>query len=68
MKNNPLLPLRSRIHEMGLTSFHKKYLIFLYLQGYLTSEMARLTDHDAENVDRYIEKLLWRESRSSALF
>lgn len=49
------LPLRSRVHDMGLTPSHKKHIIFLYLKGYLTSEIARLSDHDPENVDRYIK-------------
>jgi hypothetical protein len=54
-QTSKLLPLRSRIHDMGLTLSHKKHIIFLCLKGYFASEMARLTDQDPENVDRYIK-------------
>ncbi len=44
---------------------HKREIITLYLEGYLTPEIAIKTNHAAESVDRYIRdyhrvELLWK--------
>jgi len=49
-----LLPLRSTIHDLGSGITHKRQIVALHLQGYLTSEIARMTNHDPHNVDRYL--------------
>lgn len=54
-KHGKILPTRGSLHDMGTTFTHKKQIIDLYLQGYFTSEIARLTNHDPVNVDRYID-------------
>lgn len=49
-----LLPTRSTIHDLGTTISHKRQIVSLHLQGYFTSEIARITNHDPQNVDRYL--------------
>ncbi len=49
-----LLPTRSTIHDLGTTISHKRQIVGLHLQGYFTSEIARATNHDPQNVDRYL--------------
>jgi DNA-binding CsgD family transcriptional regulator len=49
-----LLPTRSTIHDLGSTISHKRQIVALHLQGYFTSEIARMTNHDPHNVDRYL--------------
>ena len=39
---------------MGGTLTHKREAILLYLQGHLTSEIARKIEHAPEDVDRYV--------------
>lgn len=50
-----ILPLRGTVHDIGMTFSHKRQIVGLHLQGHLTSEIARVTHHDPENVDRYIQ-------------
>jgi len=50
-----VLPLRGVIHDIGMTFSHKRQIVSLHLQGYFTSEIARMTAHDPVNVDRYIQ-------------
>ena len=52
------------IHLSGAIT-HKREIITLYLEGYLTPEIAQKTDHAKESVDRYIRdyhrvETLWR--------
>lgn len=54
-KTGEVLPLRGVIHDIGMTFSHKRQIVGLHLQGYFTSEIARLTAHDPVNVDRYIQ-------------
>jgi len=54
-EHDEVLPLRGTIHDMGGTFSHKRQIIELHLQGLLTSEIARITNHDPVNVDRYID-------------
>jgi len=49
-----ILPLRGTMHDLGKTFSHKRQIIELHLKGYRCSKIARMTQHDPENVDRYI--------------
>ena len=40
---------------MGMTFSHKRLIVELHLKGLFTSEIARISNHDPENVDRYID-------------
>lgn len=60
-----LLPTRGNIHDLSGAITHKREIITLYLQGYLTPEIALKTNHSKEAVDRYIRdyhrvELLWK--------
>jgi hypothetical protein len=64
-KQGKLLPTRGNIHDLSGAVTHKREIITLYLEGYLTPEIAIKTKHAAESVDRYIRdyhrvELLWR--------
>jgi hypothetical protein len=59
-----LLPTRGNIHDLSGAITHKRQIITLYLEGYLTPEIAIRTKHSKEAVDRYIAdyhrvELLW---------
>jgi transposase len=61
-ENQRSLPSRGTIHDLGSATTHKKQIVKLYLQGYRTSEIARKTQHDPVNVDRYVKdfkRVLW---------
>lgn len=49
------IPTRGFVHDLGPTVTHKKQIIELYEQGYLTPDIGRMTKHDKTNVDRYIK-------------
>ena len=49
-----ILPTRGNIHDLSGAITHKKEIITLYLQGYLTPTIATKTKHSKEAVDRYI--------------
>ena len=49
-----ILPTRGNIHDLSGAITHKKEIIALYLQGYLTPTIASKTNHSKEAVDRYI--------------
>lgn len=49
------IPTRGTIHDLGRTVTHKKRIIELHEHGYLTPDIARMTNHDKTNVDRYIK-------------
>lgn len=53
-KNNEILPIRGNVADIGPGLTHKKQIISLYVQGLLTPEIARLTNHSEKSVDRYI--------------
>lgn len=60
-----LLPTRGNIHDVSGAITHKREIIMLYLQGYLTPDIAIKTNHSKEAVDRYIKdyhrvELLWK--------
>jgi hypothetical protein len=49
-----ILPTRGNIHDLSGALTHKREIIALYLQGYLTPTIASKTNHAKESVDRYI--------------
>jgi hypothetical protein len=55
-KDHPgeFVPHCGSVLDMGSTQTHKREAILLYLQGHLTSEIARQIQHAPEDVDRYI--------------
>ena len=53
-RENVVLPTRGTIHDLGMSTTHKRIILLHYLAGHLTPEIARLTDHSEEAVDRYI--------------
>jgi hypothetical protein len=60
-----LLPTRGNIHDLSGAITHKREIITLYLEGYLTPDIAMKTQHSNEAVDRYIRdyhrvETLWR--------
>ena len=62
-----LLPTRGNIHDLSGAVTHKREIITLYLEGYLTPEIAVKTKHSKEAVDRYIHdyhrvETLWKHS------
>ncbi|MBZ0178025.1 MAG: DUF1670 domain-containing protein [Melioribacteraceae bacterium] len=66
-KDGHLLPTRGNIHDLSGAITHKREIITLYLQGYLTPDIAVKTNHSKEAVDRYIKdyhrvELLWKHS------
>ncbi|MFH1683930.1 MAG: DUF1670 domain-containing protein, partial [Candidatus Margulisiibacteriota bacterium] len=48
------LPLRGYIEDIGRGTTHKKQIIGLHLQNHLTTEIARMTSHSKDAVDRYV--------------
>lgn len=64
-KQGNLLPTRGNIHDLSGAITHKREIITLYLQGYLTPDIALKTHHSKEAVDRYIKdyhkvEILWK--------
>jgi hypothetical protein len=64
-KNGVLLPTRGNIHDLSGAVTHKREIITLYLEGYLTPDIALKTNHAKESVDRYIRdyhrvETLWK--------
>lgn len=60
-----LLPTRGNIHDLSGAITHKREIIALYLQGYLTPDIAVKVNHSKEAVDRYIRdyhriEILWK--------
>jgi hypothetical protein len=49
------LALRGYIEDMGCFPTHKAAIMRLYVQGMLTPDIARVTHHSKEAVDRYIK-------------
>jgi len=63
-KSGKILPTRGNIHDLSGAVTHKREIITLYLEGYLTPDIATKTKHSKEAVDRYIRdyhrvELLW---------
>jgi len=49
-----ILPTRGNIQDLSGAITHKREIITLYLQGYLTPTIAKKTNHSKEAVDPYI--------------
>lgn len=65
-----ILPTRGNIQDLSGAISHKREIVTLYLQGYLTPTIAKKTNHSKEAVDRYIRdyetvKLLTKFSTES---
>jgi len=65
-----LLPTRGNIHDLSGAITHKREIITLYLQGYLTPDIASKSNHSKEAVDRYIKdyhkvETLWKHGISN---
>lgn len=54
-EHDQLLPTRGTIHDLGSRPTHKVQIINLYLQGFNSTEIGRLTQHVPECVDRYVD-------------
>lgn len=64
-QHGKVLPTRGNIHDLSGAVTHKREIITLYLEGYLTPEIALKTKHSKEAVDRYIHdyhrvETLWK--------
>ena len=64
-ESGKLLPTRGNIHDLSGAITHKREIITLYLQGYLTPDIALKTNHSKEAVDRYVKdyhkvEILWK--------
>jgi hypothetical protein len=64
-QNGKILPTRGNIHDLSGAVTHKREIITLYLEGYLTPDIAIRTKHSKEAVDRYIRdyhrvEILWK--------
>jgi hypothetical protein len=69
-QNGTLLPTRGNIHDMSGAITHKREIITLYLEGFLTPDIAIRTKHSNEAVDRYIRdyhrvEILWKHDVTS---
>jgi hypothetical protein len=53
-RENVIVPTRGTIHDLGMATTHKKVIIRLYLDGHITPEISRITNHSEEAIDRYI--------------
>jgi len=53
-RTKEVVPTRGTVHDLGRAITHKRIIIRLYLEGYLTPEIARRTKHSEEACDRYI--------------
>lgn len=51
---NEILPLRGYIDDIGRGTTHKRQIIKLHLKNYLSPDIARMTSHSKDAVDRYI--------------
>jgi len=51
-RTKEVVPTRGTLHDLGRAITHKRIMIMLHLEGYLTPEIARRTKHSEEA--RYI--------------
>lgn len=68
-RSGKILPTRGNIHDLSGTITYKCEIITLFLENYLTPEMAIKTNHSKEAVDRYIKdyhrvETLWKHGIS----
>ena len=67
-KTQEILPTRAIVHDIGPVLTHKKLIVQLYLKGYHTPEIARITQHSEQACDRYIQsyrrvRRLWKDGK-----
>jgi hypothetical protein len=55
-RESKIIPLRGFVHDMGKTTTHKRWIISLYLKGYTTNEIQKMTDHKVLSIDRYVKR------------
>ncbi|RJS73576.1 DUF1670 domain-containing protein [Methanophagales archaeon] len=53
-RTREVVPTRGTVHDLGRAITHKRIIIRLYLEGYLTPEIARRTKNSEDACDRYI--------------
>ncbi|MBT9165778.1 MAG: hypothetical protein DDT25_00433 [Chloroflexi bacterium] len=53
-KQGVFIPTRGRVRDIGPGVSHKSQAMHLYLKGFTPTEIARMTNHDPHNVDRYL--------------
>ncbi len=53
-RTKEVVPTGGTVHDPGRAITHKRIIIRLYLEGYLTPEIAKRTKHSEEACDRYI--------------
>lgn len=54
LKNGKPLPTRGFVHDIGPSITHKEIIVGNFLQGKVSNEIARETNHSQEATDRYI--------------
>jgi len=54
-RENKVLPTRGIVHDIGRAVTHKRIIVRHYLQGRLVPDIARMTGHSEEAVERYIK-------------
>jgi hypothetical protein len=54
-REGKVLPTRGIVHDLGPTMTHKRIIIKRYLEGHLVPEVARMTNHSEEAVERYLK-------------
>ena len=54
-RKNVVLPTRWIVHDIGRAVTHKRIIVRLYMEGRLVPEIARMTNHSEEAVNRYIK-------------
>jgi len=54
VREKEIVPTRGIVHDLGRAITHKRIIVWLYNEGYLTPEIARKTGHSEEACDRYI--------------
>lgn len=57
-EHNIIIPTPGSIKDAGRKFTHKRIVIDLHLQGYLSKEIARKTYHSGTSVDRYLDGFL----------
>ena len=53
-REGKVLPTRGIVHDIGRAVTHKRIIVRKYLEGHLVPDIARMTGHSEEAVDRYI--------------
>ena len=54
LKHNKPLPTRGFVHDIGPSITHKEIIVAKFLQGKISNEIAKETNHSQEATDRYL--------------